>query len=358
MEQESKAPEIILLVGRLVGGGTEAHAGWLANALQQAGVPTVLYPLFPKHTITGLKQETSEMLMLGSAYRRFINKARSGHPEAVICFGRVANSLGHRLVRDLPGIRLLATCRTNRRLSKSYRETLSIANHVLVNSNWAADRVRQLPEWDSKTPVVIPNALLRPDLLALEQNEPDRNRARLQLGLKADGNVLCMLANFLRGKNQEALIRMLAAGGFHRKTQLIFVGEGPLQRSCRRLARHLGVAESVRFTGRVEGVEQIFQASDLIVSTSLRDSMPNALVEAQAAGLPVVAYDVAGVGESFLPDQSGLLVAAEDKIAFAEGVCQLVETPERYARYSKASKEQAGRRFNPDHVLAQYMSLI
>lgn len=356
MGNKIESISVCLLSGRMIGGGTEAHANWLCHALRTAGIAAELYSLFPNHSNSSWKEECFEALTSRFAYTRLTDYIRSKHPSHIICFGRVTNCFGHRLKKQFPEVRLIATCRTNRRLPKAYKKTLVEADLVLVNSKWAAERVEKMEGMNDTAVTLIPNALLHPELLALEQNKKVSLEARRDLGLKATVPVLCMLAQFVSGKNQKDLIQMLADGALPPETQLLLVGEGPQLKDCRIQAKRLGIGGAVFFPGRLNKLESIFQASDLVVSTSLRDSNPNALIEAQAAGIPIVAYDVAGVGESLIDRKTGFLVAPGDSHSFSEALVQLITNGEQRAKFSKKAREQVAIRFEPRKILNHYLT--
>lgn len=350
--------KIILLLGRSQGGGTEAHANWLLGALQVAGYETRLYSLFPKHRKSSYAERFFEVFGLPLAQSRFIRWVKMEQADLVICFGRLANCCGYQIKKQIPSISLIATCRTNRRLPANYRKTLAAADLVLTNSQWARRRVARITGVVDECLHTMVNALLRPELGSLSNSPADQRNARLSVGLDPSRPVVSMVAHFVPGKNQEGLIRLLADDKLPSGTQLLFAGAGPRLRDCQRMVSRLGLCSEIRFVGKAGKLNDIFRASDLIASTSLRDSLPNALIEAQAAGLPVVAYDVAGAGEAFLHEQSGLLVPAADAQAFADAIGTLLADDELQNRYSKCAREQAVQRFDPNRVLKDYIRHI
>ncbi len=350
--------KIILLLGRRQGGGTEAHANWLFRSLRDSGVDVELYSLFPKHSLSNLSETLYELLSLPSAREHFLRQAKAKTPDLIICFGRLANCCGHEIKRQMPEVSLIATCRTNRRLPVSYRKTLAAADLVLTNSNWATQRITGIRNITVSKVKSVTNALLSPGLASEERSTMKTEAHKMAFGLDPSRPVLGMLAHFVKGKNQECLMRMLAEEKLPPGTQLILAGSGPRLGYCRRLIRSLGLGAEVALPGNVEELSGFFHASDLIVSTSLRDSLPNAIIEAQAAGLPVVAKDVAGVGEAFEHGQSGLLVPASDAQAMADAIETLLSNDELRNCYSRCAKEQAVWRFDPNRVLEDYMRHI
>jgi glycosyltransferase involved in cell wall biosynthesis len=163
-----------------------------------------------------------------------------------------------------------------------------------------------------------------------------------------------MVASFVKGKNQSGLLRAVSQIPRPAQPQLIFAGEGPERANCEALAQRLGLAERTRFRGRVDDLAPLFAASDVCVSTSLRDSLPNALIEAQAAGVPVVAYDVAGVSEAFLPNRSGYSIPPGHESALGAAIKTLLDDPEKAQAFGQAGRNWAGETFTPKTIASAY----
>ena len=102
-------------------------------------------------------------------------------------------------------------------------------------------------------------------------------------------------------------------------------------------------ADIVTFVGAVDDVRPYLAAADIVVLPSYREGIPRAVMEAAAAGRPVVAYDIRGVREVIEPS-SGLLVPRGDVGAFGDLVAELVADPER-----RRALGQRGQRWVLDH---------
>ena len=92
---------------------------------------------------------------------------------------------------------------------------------------------------------------------------------------------------------------------------LLLVGSGPLEKTLRDQVKELKLGERVIFTGERKDVKNCFAASDVFVLSSLWEGVPNAMLEALASGLPVVATSVGGVPEIVKDSHNGLLTPAE-----------------------------------------------
>jgi glycosyltransferase involved in cell wall biosynthesis len=122
------------------------------------------------------------------------------------------------------------------------------------------------------------------------------------------------------------------------------------------LARDLGVAAAVEFLGTRRDVPELLGRSDLFVfSTTAQEGLGSVLLEALAAGLPVVATDVPACRETLRDGEFGRLVPANDSAALAGAiVAQLAEPPDAAGR--GRGREYAAA-FSPERMMGQYLRL-
>ena len=120
--------------------------------------------------------------------------------------------------------------------------------------------------------------------------------------------------------------------------QLLAVGDGPARVEVEAMLRTLG-ENRVRFAGLLpeEALPPLYAAADLYVWPALREAYGLAMLEAQAAGLPVVAGQDGGVAEVVADGRSGVLTAPGDPGAFSAAVRDLLERPERRQAMSEAA---------------------
>lgn len=254
--------------------------------------------------------------------------------EGVLLMGRNANRIGSRLKSRFPRLVVLGTCRTGRPITYSYRRSLLAVDAVVVNSRWAEERILQIGV-QREAIQRVPNALS----LSWESGEREllRQKVRSELKVSKDTQVLIQVAAFVPGKNHRDLLEAVAGlGESDAPWELWLIGRGKTLRPAKQLARQLKIHQRVRFLGFQPAVKPYLAAADLLVSTSLEESLPNALIEAQSAGLPVVAYDTAGVKETFLPDQSGILIKPGDIDALFKALKQLIRKPELRRKMGEA----------------------
>jgi glycosyltransferase involved in cell wall biosynthesis len=139
-------------------------------------------------------------------------------------------------------------------------------------------------------------------------------------------------------------MRTLAATGNGSSPQGLIVGDGPLRAALEAHAAALG-AGRVRFTGTVADVRPLLAAMDVFVLPSWAEGMSNALMEAMAAGRPVVATAVGGNTEVVSDGKTGVLVPPGDPGAIARAVSDLLRDPERAMRLGTAARDDVTRRF-------------
>jgi glycosyltransferase involved in cell wall biosynthesis len=126
---------------------------------------------------------------------------------------------------------------------------------------------------------------------------------------------------------------------------LIIVGDGPERKKLEAYADRLGISRRVFFAGEQNDVRPWLRTMDIFCLASDSEGMPNALLEAMAAGLPVVASNVGGVGEIIDDRVTGLLAQRRDPDRFAAAISELRERPELRQRMGNAAAITVARRF-------------
>ena len=167
-----------------------------------------------------------------------------------------------------------------------------------------------------------------------------RAEMRRDIGIADDETLAITVARLAPQKNHAALLsampEILAS---HPGFRLALVGAGPLEAGLREAAAPFG--EAVRFLGHRDDVPGLLAAADLFVLPSFFEGLPLSIIEAMAAGLPVVATDVGGIDEVVARGVTGLLAAPD---ALGASILALLSDPCAAARMGQAGK----RRFETD----------
>jgi len=141
--------------------------------------------------------------------------------------------------------------------------------------------------------------------------------------------------------------------------KLRLIGEGPLLGFILRYVRDKGIQEKVEITGKVpyEAVHTYLTNSTLFVLPSLNEGLPNALIQAMAAGLPIVASKVGSIPEAVRNGIDGLLVKPGSPNELAESIARILKDRElalKLARNAKSSAE----RYRADYIIEKYTRLF
>jgi glycosyltransferase involved in cell wall biosynthesis len=176
--------------------------------------------------------------------------------------------------------------------------------------------------------------------------QPAVDALRTALGLRASERVVVAVGRLSREKGQCHLIR--AAAAWRGGARLVIVGDGPDRAALERLARDLGVGASVIFAGMTNNVAPYYALADVFVLPSLSEGSPNVLLEAMAAGLPVVATRVGGVPEIAADGTSALIGPSKDPAFLAHAVDRLLGNPDLARRLGAAARRAVLSRHTPE----------
>jgi len=161
----------------------------------------------------------------------------------------------------------------------------------------------------------------------------------LRRELGGDGGFVVLAVARLHA--QKGLGDLLRAAAELPEARFALAGEGPERARLEAEAGRLGVGDRVRFLGRRADVPELLAAADAFVLPSLYEGSPLAVLEAMAAGLPLVATAVGGTGELVADGESGLLVPPRDPPALARALRRLLAEPETRERLGAAARRRA-----------------
>lgn len=132
----------------------------------------------------------------------------------------------------------------------------------------------------------------------------------------------------------------------HPGATLLIIGDGPCRVEIERAVSNADLGESVRFLGRREDVPDLLRSVDGVVSASVDEALPTALIEAGASGLPVVAADAGGTREILVDGVTGHLVPLRDVPALTKALLSIIEDPGRAAAYGTAARARIEESFS------------
>jgi glycosyltransferase involved in cell wall biosynthesis len=138
---------------------------------------------------------------------------------------------------------------------------------------------------------------------------------------------------------------------------LVLVGEGPQRQSLSRLAGGLGIGHRVHWPGWRPEVPAILAAAEMLVLPSRWEGMPNVLLEAMAAGKPVVATRAEGVGEVLGELAAEQTVPVGDMCALARRIVQLAQSPPLAQRLGRENRQRVLAHFSLQEMVRSYERL-
>ncbi|MFD1771946.1 glycosyltransferase family 4 protein [Sphingobacterium suaedae] len=144
----------------------------------------------------------------------------------------------------------------------------------------------------------------------------------------------------------------------HPDWRLDIFGKGPLQEKLQRQIEALGLGETVSLRAPVQHIEQEYMASSILAMTSRYEGLPMTLLEAQACGLPLVAYACkCGPRDIIVDGKNGYLLMEYDRQGMANRLMEIMENDDLRAHMGKASREKSIL-FSKDRVMQQWIQLF
>jgi len=327
---------LVELVGGQLARGDEvtvaSSGGRLEDDLRRAGARVVRVAL----------QERS----LGRTVLASLALARTGSQPDIVHSHNVRAALAARLGAAGPrrGVPHVVTVHgISQADSRLSAPMLSIVADAVVAV--AQNEARQLRASGLRVPVVvIPNAVAAP----VKRN---REEARRRLGIDGRMPVALCIARLAKVKRHDLLLEAWAR--VPASALLLCAGEGPLLADLEQQTERLGLMDRVRFLGPRSDVDWLLSASDLVTLASDREGLPMAVLEAMAAGLPVVATRVGGLPELVMAG-AGLLVPPGDASALAAALSLMLEDAGRRRGAGSSGRAHVQRRYSIEALVDAY----
>lgn len=250
-----------------------------------------------------------------------------------------ARLVGARLISSKQNADEFRTRRTWKRppFLLAERASYTAADAVIAVSEGLVDFLSRSCHLPRHKTVVIGNGVDP----GIADGAPDRRAARRQLGLPAEGPILGTVGRLARQKGQIDLLRAMPAiltalpGA-----RLLVAGDGEERDALQAETGRLGLTGSVLFLGQRSDVPAVLAALDLFVLPSLWEGMPQALLEAMAMSLPVVATRSIGSEEIVADGETGRLVPLRDPAAIARAVVETLGNRDRAMRMGEAGRQR------------------
>ena len=194
---------------------------------------------------------------------------------------------------------------------------------------------------------VIPNFI---DLSRFHRRNSEHFRKAIAPG---DERILVHTSNFRKVKNTEDVVKIFYQVNQVIPSKLLMVGDGPERRNAEELSRKLGIAQSVRFLGKQDAIEEILSVSDLFLMPSSSESFGLAALEAMACSVPVISSNTGGLPELNVHGISGFLSDVGDVDDMAKNAIYILKDCERLASFKEAAFDRA-KVFEISQIIPQY----
>jgi glycosyltransferase involved in cell wall biosynthesis len=359
---------VTLVVNSLARGGAETQLVRLAARLVSCGHAVHVVTLLPDDELAGELRSLAVPVVSLSAGGRVRGPAlvlglarelRRWRPDVAVSFLYQSN-VATRLAARAVGVRAVVSSVRNEHFGGRARvlamrstdrlATLTTTNSALV----AASLVRRRVVPRSRL-VVIPNAL--PDSAFAPATNTDRLRA--ELGVGPDDFCWIGVGRLVPQKAwPDLLVAFAATEPAALNSRLLIAGDGPQATDLARLAARLGVGDRVLLLGPRTDVRRLLAVSDALVLSSVYEGLPNVVLEAMAAGLPVVATEVGGVPE-LVTEEVGITVPPGNPGELAEAMRRMT-TARRDVRAAMGvrAREIARTGYAADAVHGQWLALL
>lgn len=295
---------------------------------------------------------------------RLLAHFRSFRPQLVFCMDHHDAMTAGRLAGLASGARAMvvashATALIGREhlFDVTDRLLMEFTRRVIAVSRTHAQHLRDREGVERERIAVIENGV---DLAAWPLvSESSRRAARAALDLDDGLPVVLMVAGLRPEKAHDVLLaavaRMKRDG---RRVRVLLAGDGERRGALETLAVSLGIRADVEFLGVRRDVARLLHASDVVVLPSVVEALPMVLLEAMAAGIPVIASAVGSVPELVRSGETGLLIPPADEESLAGAIAYILEDGARADRMRTRARELVAAHYSIDGTADRYRDLF
>lgn len=173
----------------------------------------------------------------------------------------------------------------------------------------------------------------------------------------ADEPIILHISNFRPVKRIPDIVSVFAKVREQVKAKLVLVGDGPARSNAELQVRELGLQGDVRFLGKQTGLIDLLSVSDIYFLPSNKESFGLSALEAMSCEMPVVGYDVGGLPEVVVHNETGYLLPVDDLDGLAASILQLVKDTDLRCAMAEAGRKRAMEVFHIDKIIPQYEKL-
>lgn len=344
------APVSVLVVVRSLDvGGAERHLLAVIPALCDLGLRIEIAVLHPGGTLEAdFAARGVPLHAIGrrdgivSSMRRLRRLYAERRPDVIHFFLPEAYLLGGIAALEMDGPALVMSRRSLNRYQTRHRFAALVERFLHKNMDALVGNSRAVLADLRAEGAPQARMHLIPNGVVVAPAKIDRVSARTRLGMKDAPLILVIVANLIPYKGHRDLLAALAeaAGALPNGWRLLCVGrDDGIGADLRAEAERLGIATNTHWLGQRLDVPDLLAAADIAISASHEEGSPNAVIEAMAAGLPVISTAAGGAAELVVPGQTGLLVPPREPAALGAAIIDLAVHPARRVAMGQAGRE-------------------
>ena len=195
------------------------------------------------------------------------------------------------------------------------------------------------------------------DVDAINQH-PDRSRLQAEFGIAEDVFAIAVVAQLIPRKGHRFLLDVLPGLlAYNPRIRAVFFGEGKGEADLRELTSKLGLTGAVRFAGFRHDLDDFLGAFDLLVHPAVKEGLGVAMLKGAAAGLPVIAFDVAGAREAVVHGGTGILIEPGDLAKLQRAIEVLIEDEEIRHGLGRAGRQRMKGEFSVATMVESHLAL-
>lgn len=326
-------------------GGTD-RAGELSRRLIDAGIETIVIP--------ELERDMS-LTRDWASLSRLIGMLRDEKPDVVHVNSSKAGGLGAlaariagvpRIIFTVHGLPALEDRSRFQRLLIAGATWLTclLSHHVIAISKEIRDTLRKQPLLSNKVSLIY-NGLSIIDFV--DQNEARASLTQIDASLPREGTLIGTIAELHPNKDLATSLQSIARVP---DVHFAVIGDGEKREELQREAERLRISPRVHFLGFIPNAPRLLKAFDVFLLSSIKEGLPYVLLEAGAAGVPVIATDISGVREIITHETTGLLVPTRNAPAIAEAIAHLVQSPHRAQSFADTLRKTVAADFTLERM--------